>query len=86
VYREHGGPKTQIPTSSKTADIDADNGPDQRNVMDQQTATNSTPDIEKEERLTQLVEGILDSNPGMNVTAARSLAQATLVKFPSLVS
>ena len=51
-------------------------------VIDQQSGVSEN--IEKEERLSVLVEGILDSNPGMNVSAARRLAEQTLAKFPSL--
>ncbi len=76
-------------TASKTADVtnipqvadDDKSGPDQRNVADQQSG-----EIEKAERLTAMVEQILDTNPGMNVQAARRVAEATLAKFPSLAS
>jgi hypothetical protein len=55
---------------------DKQQGPNQRNVADQQAG--------EIEAVTAMVEKILDSNPGMNVQAARRLAERTLAKFPSL--
>src|SRR5665213_1679236 len=82
----HTLPKPKIPTASKTAtDGDGDgDDPDQRNVLDQQTAPATT--LAKEERHTAMVEQILDTNPGMNAQAARRVAEATVAKFPSLAS
>jgi len=79
------GKKPTLPkSSSRTAsDLDSDY-PDQRNVLDQQQGTN--PNLAKEERLTAMVEQILDTNPGMNAQAARRVAETTLAKFPSLAS
>lgn len=57
---------------------DKQQGPNQRNVADQQAG--------EIEAVTAMVEKILDSNPGMNVQAARRLAERTLAKFPSLAS
>lgn len=67
----------------RATDGDGDD-PDQRNVLDQQTAPNNN--LAKEERLTAMVEQILDTNPGMNAQAARRVAETTLAKFPSLVA
>jgi len=67
----------------RASDFDGDDA-DQRNVLDQQEGTN--PNLAKEERLTAMVEQILDTNPGMNAQAARRVAETTLAKFPSLAS
>jgi hypothetical protein len=39
----------------------------------------------QEEKLTQIVESILSTNPGMNAQAARVIARDTLAHFPSVV-
>jgi hypothetical protein len=79
------GTKPTLPKTASDGDSDGDDGGlNQRNVFDQQEDPSNN--LAKEERITSLVEGILDTNPGMNVQAARRLAEATLVKFPSLAS
>ena len=67
-------------------DDDTQKGPNQRNVADQQDGEDGEDDaLQKEEIITTLAEGILASNPGMNVSAARKIAEDTVNRFPSTV-
>lgn len=49
---------------------------------DQQNPNDETPNTQ--EKLTQITEAILRTNPGMNTTAAREVAVETLRRFPSI--
>ena len=65
--------------SAPTGSADAD-----KETADADSDTGS--DLAKEEKLTELVESILETNPGSSLVWARKVARATLDRYPSLVS